>query len=158
MQLRAQNRIKLKQQLKDNGFEHAINYLMETSRQGVRCAKAGETDYTKMGRSRVGGDPDLPPQFAWPLTTDGTPMTFLVQLNMCDVAKNDANVLLPKTGMLSFFLGIDEPAYNIEHRVIWFDETEVLSVIRREPPSETTLETTYVGSASITGAARLRLH
>lgn len=76
---------------------------METSRQGVRCAKAGEIDYTKMGRSRVGGDPDLPPQFAWPLTTDGTPMTFLVQLNMCDLAKNDANALLPKTGMLSFF-------------------------------------------------------
>ncbi|SFC56838.1 Uncharacterized protein YwqG [Bacillus sp. 491mf] len=145
MQLQEQSRIKLKQQLKDNGFEHAINYLMETSRHGVRCAKVGETDYTKTGCSRVGGDPDLPPQFAWPLTTDGTPMTFLVQLNMCDVAKNDANALLPKTGMLSFFLGIDEPAYNIEHRVIWFDETEVLSVVRRELPSETALETTYVG-------------
>ncbi|PGZ93517.1 hypothetical protein COE51_23675 [Bacillus pseudomycoides] len=143
MQLQEQNRIKLEQQLKDNGFEHAINYLIETSRQGVRCAKAGETDYKKPGQSRVGGDPDLPPQFTWPLTSDGTPMTFLVQLNMCDVAKHDANELLPKSGMLSFFLGIDEPAYNIEHRVIWFDETEVLTVVRREPSGETALEDTY---------------
>lgn len=145
MQLQKQNRIKLKQLLKDNGFEHAITYLMETSRQGVRCTKMGETDYTKTGQSRVGGNPDLPPQFSWPLTTDGTPMTFLVQLNMCDVAKNDTNALLPKTGMLSFFLGIDEPAYNIEHRVIWFDETELLTVVHRESPSETALGTTYVG-------------
>ncbi|WP_338749532.1 YwqG family protein [Bacillus sp. FJAT-52991] len=145
MQLQEKNRIKLERQLKDNGFEHAINYLMETTRQGVRCAKAGETDYIKPGRSRVGGDPDLPPQFAWPLTSDGTPMTFLAQLNMCDVAKHDVNELLPKTGMLSFFLGIDEPAYNIEHRVIWFDETEVLTAVRREPSGETALEDTYVG-------------
>lgn len=145
MQLQEQNRIKLKQQLKDNGFEHAINYLIETSRQGVRCAKAGEADYTKLGRSRVGGDPDLPTQFTWPLASDGTPMTFLVQLNMSDIAKQDANELLPKTGMLSFFLGIDEPSYNIEHRVIWFDETEVLTVVRREPSGETALEDTYVG-------------
>jgi uncharacterized protein YwqG len=106
VQLQEQNRIKLEQLLKDNGFEHAINYLMETLRQGVRCAKVGETDYTKPGRSRVGGDPDLPPQFTWPLTSDGIPMTFLVQLNMCDVAKHDANELLPKSGMLSFFSGL----------------------------------------------------
>ena len=145
MQLQEQNRIKLKQQLKDNGFEHAINYLIETSRQGVRCAKADETDYTKPGRSRVGGDPDLPPQFKWPLTSDGIPMTFLVQLNMSDIAKQDANELLPKTGMLSFFLGIDEPSYTIEPRFIWFADTEVLTVVRREPSGETALEDTYVG-------------
>ncbi|KKO51051.1 YwqG family protein [Paenibacillus sp. DMB20] len=139
------NRIKLEQQLKEHGFEHALNYLMETTRQGVRCAKNGKADYTKPGRSRVGGDPDLPPTFAWPLTSDGKPMTFLVQLNMQDTAQRDANEWLPKTGMLSFFLGIDEPAYNIEHRVIWFDESELLTVVRREPPGETALEETYAG-------------
>ncbi|PEK30215.1 YwqG family protein [Bacillus pseudomycoides] len=145
MKLQEQNVIKLKQYLKDNDFEHAVNYMVEKLRQGVRCTKAGETDYTKAGSSRVGGDPDLPPQFAWPLTSNGTPMTFLVQLNMSDITKYDMNELLPKTGMLSFFLGIDEPAYNVEHRVIWFDEVEMLSAVRRESPSETALESTYIG-------------
>ena len=49
-------------------------------------------------------------------------MTFLAQLQLKDVAAQDATRSLPTSGMLYFFVGVDEPAYNIEHRVLYLPE------------------------------------
>ncbi|MCE5173667.1 DUF1963 domain-containing protein [Paenibacillus profundus] len=49
-------------------------------------------------------------------------MTLLLQLNLKDLAKHDESSLLPTSGMLYFFVGIDEPAYHIEHRVFYLNE------------------------------------
>ncbi|MEJ8546264.1 YwqG family protein [Brevibacillus borstelensis] len=145
MNLSAPNRTKLESLILEHQFTHASQYLLENTQQGIRCAKAKPEDYNTLCASRIGGDPDLPPHIEWPLTTDGIPMTFLVQLNLKDLAKHDESSLLPTSGMLYFFVGIDEPAYHIEHRVIFLKDDELGSVQRRSSPDVTGLKEQFHG-------------
>ena len=48
----------------------------------------------------------------------------LAQPQLRDVATHDATASLPLDGMLYFFIGVDEPAYNIEHRVLYLTEDQ----------------------------------
>ena len=57
---------------------------------------------------------------------------------------DDATASLPLGGMLYFFIGVDEPAYNIEHRVLYLTEDQTAAV-RRQAPEETTLEEEFTG-------------
>ncbi|MFB6366115.1 DUF1963 domain-containing protein [Paenibacillus elgii] len=148
MNLNEHNRIKLEKILLEDltpEFAHAIPYLVERTRQGIRCTKAGTANYDIPGLSRVGGDPDLPPQLEWPLTTDGVPMTFLVQLNLQDLAQHDEASLLPTCGMLYFFGGEAESAFNIQHRVLFVADDELASVQRRLSPAATALKEQFHG-------------
>lgn len=131
--------------IREHQFEHASSYLIENTRQGIRCAKAGAANYERPCGSRIGGDPDLPPEMEWPTTRDGIPMTFLVQLNLREVAVHDESSRLPTGGMLYFFVGIDEPAYHIEHRVLFVPEPELASAMRRRSPEVTALEESFSG-------------
>jgi uncharacterized protein YwqG len=54
-----------------------------------------------VGRSKVGGDPDLPPGTPWP-SCEGRAMTFLAQLDLADVASRIESPL-PTSGLVSFF-------------------------------------------------------
>lgn len=99
-------------------FEHAMDYLKESVRQGIRLSKKEIETYKEICPSRIGGDPDLPANEEWPLNSDGTPMTFLAQLRLSELVPHDASALLTVNGMLYFFVGVDEPAYGIEHKLI----------------------------------------
>ena len=75
------------------------------------------------------GSPDLPPDFAWPMTKDG-PCWFLGQLNFRDLAQFELPHDVPATGLLSFFYHEaggypDDGAESVVHR---FDN---LSALRR---------------------------
>src|SRR5262249_22673429 len=64
-----------------------------------------------VGRSKIGGDPDLPAETAWP-AFEGQPMVFLAQLDLAELAACLPSPL-PSSGLLSFFfdrstLGQDE--------------------------------------------------
>jgi hypothetical protein len=48
-----------------------------------------------------GGRPDVPPDFIWPVTSDG-PCWFVAQVNLSECAKFDVGFKLP-AGILSFF-------------------------------------------------------
>ena len=140
MHLNDRNRMLLEGLIREHRFEHALSYLLEHTRQGIRCTKAGEANDGRLGGSRIGGDPDLPARIDWPATSEGVPMTFLVQLNLQELAAANESLLLPDRGMLYFFVGVDEPAYNIEHRVIHVPEEELASASRRPAPGTTALE------------------
>lgn len=56
-----------------------------------------------IGRSKIGGQPDLPPDFDWPYWNN-RPLHFLAQFNMAEVAPYDVEHALPASGMLYFFL------------------------------------------------------
>lgn len=55
------------------------------------------------GSSRIGGLPDVPANFAWPMHA-GRPAQFLLQLRCADLAAYADHTLLPRDGMLWFFL------------------------------------------------------
>src|SRR5262245_15052750 len=54
------------------------------------------------GAPRLGGVP-------WPRATDGRPMHFMVQVDLCEIAAADGSSELPPDGALAFFIGAGSP-------------------------------------------------
>lgn len=78
-------------------------------------------------------------------------MTFIAQINLAEVAAADQTGLLPKTGMLYFFLGDTEPSTRMEHRVVF---QGVVGALSRTKPAQTPLyfaERPAGGLTSFTG-------
>lgn len=73
-----------------------------------------------LGASKLGGQPDVPPGFAWPrvpATPDwpawgSTPLAFLAQFRLADVAAHNAEDALPHTGMLYLFYEANEQPWG----------------------------------------------
>ena len=59
-------------------------------------------DETPIGCSKVGGLPDLPPDFIWPETEEGA-LPYLAQIRLEEVGAFDFDGDLPHSGMLTFF-------------------------------------------------------
>lgn len=76
----------------------------------------GEEDPESAGASRIGGIPDLPASIRWPETSKREAMDFALQIDLADLP--DIGGPLPPAGMLYVFFGRDEPATDVEHRVI----------------------------------------
>ncbi|MBE1442095.1 YwqG family protein [Paenibacillus sp. OAS669] len=91
-----------------------------------------EEDYSSIGNSRIAGCPDLPPSIDWPIDSDGEYWTFIAQINLEELPVLPFDGF-PKRGILYFFLGLDEPAYNIDHRIYYYDG-EVSLLKKTEPP------------------------
>ncbi|MEZ4669411.1 MAG: YwqG family protein [Anaerolineae bacterium] len=87
--------------------------------------------------SKVGGLPDLPPEFAWP-EVDGFVLDFVAQINLTEVKPFDKDDLLPSLGILYFFYDIDRSLSDYKNstrfnRTLYFDgDTSLLR--RREWP------------------------
>ncbi len=139
------NQHKLERIVHEYQFEHALEYLIAAVRQGIRLSKNKIETYNEICPSRIGGDPDLPAVIEWPVNSDGTSMTFLAQLRLHELISHDMSALLPATGMLYFFVGVDEPAYGIEHKVIYLPEDKLQEAKRLRSPEVTALEGEFTG-------------
>jgi uncharacterized protein YwqG len=64
-------------------------------------------DTLAIGASKRGGAPDLPVDFVWP-ERGGEPCDFFCQINLEATAPFDVEELLPKSGLLSFFISKDQ--------------------------------------------------
>ena len=91
-----------------------------------------DADLDRLGTSRLGGLPDLPFGQAWP-EREGQLLTFIGQVNLAEVPR--LTVPLAERGMLYFFLGVDEPASNIAHEVLFWDGPDG-QLSRQEEPDE----------------------
>jgi len=66
---------------------------------------------TSAATSRLGGIPDVPPDWQWPTFVDTGPerfhgpLRFLAQIDLCDLQSFHGADLLPSSGILSFFYG-----------------------------------------------------
>lgn len=81
--------------------------LEQRSRQAIHLASKGEAG----GRSRLGGLPDLPPDFEWP-RWKGQPLAFLAQLDLAKLPRLEQLADLPATGMLYFFYDYDQSTWG----------------------------------------------
>jgi uncharacterized protein YwqG len=82
----------------------------------------------KTGDSKFGGFPDLAYNTIYPCTSEYT-YEFVCQLNLEDI---DGNNLLPKTGLISFFIGDDFIVTNTPNKVIFQPNKYDLNPV--EPP------------------------
>lgn len=79
--------------------------------------------------SKFGGSPDVTSGFKWPYDPDGTPLSFLFQLRLEEIAHFPINENIPKSGMLYFFVLVGKPEHYPEkageYRVIYDPEISV---------------------------------
>jgi len=73
---------------------------------------AGEYDLS-IGASRIGGVPDVPPDFKWP-ERNGVPQAFIAQLAMEEVHAHDLHGELPARGTLWFFYDAKQETYGAD--------------------------------------------
>ena len=91
-----------------------------------------------LGASRMGGCPDMPPDFSWPHFED-YPLDFLCQLDLEEVARAECVAGLPKTGWLLFFYHDEEQPWGFDPKdagkfhVLYFDCPRD-SLTRKETP------------------------
>jgi uncharacterized protein YwqG len=97
--------VELRQLLLTRGLDRIADPLMQRARPSVALSfTRREARRIPVGGSRIGGRPDLPAGTPWP-RWDGSPMHFLGQFNLTEVAPFDRERLLPDRGLLLFFLG-----------------------------------------------------
>lgn len=103
------------------------------------------------GRTRIGGLPLLPKDFAYPQFTDPEdgvtrPLSFLAQIDLAEIAPLDREHQLPDHGVLSFFYELENQpwGYSPSHlgcaRVYWFEDADALT----ETPLPDTLDPAFV--------------
>ncbi len=106
----------------------------------LRTQSANESDLP-VGVSKIGGNPDLPPDTKWPTRGDALspkPLSFIAQLRLPDVTEYDPEGVLPRSGMLYFFYDADDqpwgsdPADRDSWRVV--HATEHPDTLVRTPP------------------------
>ena len=73
---------------------------------------AGEYDLS-IGASRIGGVPDVPPDFKWP-ERNGVPQAFIAQLAIEEVHAHDLHGELPARGTLWFFYDAKQETYGAD--------------------------------------------
>ena len=95
--------------------------LESLGRNSIQLKIARKETY-KLGATRFGGQPDVPPDFVWP-TYEGEsydhvvkdrPLTFLAQFNCAELAQFDKEHLLPDHGLLSFFYETDTQCWGYD--------------------------------------------
>jgi uncharacterized protein YwqG len=69
----------------------------------------------EVGRSRIGGCPDLPEHFAWPSHAD-RPLDYLLQLNLSELSRFEAASILPQSGLLTFFYDLKNMPWGYDPR------------------------------------------
>ena len=102
-----------------------IDYLTKPSIR-LYTTPAGENNIS-IGASRIGGVPDVPPDFKWPERKE-VPQSFIAQIYLDEVHPYDTNGALPSSGMLWFFYDAKQETYGADPadrggwRVIFSDD------------------------------------
>lgn len=104
----------LRAALRAGGLARIVEEAVAQSAASIRLlpTPADEADLPP-GASKIGGQPDLAPGFAWP-EWRGVPQSFIAQVALPDLAPYPVSAALPPTGLLSFF-------YDAEQRTWGFD-------------------------------------
>ncbi len=98
-----QQRARLAKSIAKAGLEPRTKAIDALARWVVRMYTSKASRPLPLGTTRVGGGPDVPPKFAWPMSR-GEPMVFAAQVRLEEAAPFDVDGALPKKGLLSFFL------------------------------------------------------
>ena len=127
---------------KREAWDALLSAFQKMKKEEIRISYEKIVDESlPIGRSKIGGKPDLPLDFEWPyyegMAYDAVkktrPLSFLAQINLKEASTYDLENLLPDSGVLSFFYelmaqeGGFDPADQGCAKVYYFpDETELV--------------------------------
>ncbi len=96
----------------------------------------GKSRHIQPGQSKIGGSPDVPENFTWPVASNGHPLSFIMQTNCADASPLDTSNLLPKSGFLYVFYNIakEKPEKDSQIQVIYTDTASIEDLHREEFP------------------------
>ncbi|BCM90728.1 hypothetical protein IAD21_02588 [Abditibacteriota bacterium] len=99
----------------DELYEHALDVIRKSELSKYFDQLAPRFDFSieieteaapdediPIGSHKIGGSPDVAPDFEWPLW-NGEPLTFIAQFDLSSLVPFDPRGLLPSHGLLSFF-------------------------------------------------------
>lgn len=93
--------------------------LEKLSRKTTKLYKFQTEEDLDLGTSKMGGFPDLPKDFSFPMH-DGRYLSFLMQLNLSEFKEFDQDNILPSEGMLYFFYDVEEQPWGFaEDKGAW---------------------------------------
>ena len=93
--------------LRSCGLRRVTEPIEKKALPSIRLrAKAVDENLLELGGTKFGGRPDLPQGVSWP-EFDGTPLPFVAQINLSAIASCGIGQVLPKNGILYFFLDVD---------------------------------------------------
>jgi uncharacterized protein YwqG len=131
----------LMDRLNKAGLSRVADDLASLAQPSIRIKTQRSDDQRlEVGASKIGGVPDLPETIRWP-RWKGTPLTFIAQFKMGEVAKHDVAGQLPRSGMLYFFYETTEQPWGFDPkdrggwRVLYSDATGT-DLRRAEPPDD----------------------
>lgn len=103
---------------------------------GIRT-KSSDDKNLKVGKSKIGGKPDLPIDYEWP-RANGKPMLFCAQYNLSELKKFDKENILPNKGFFYIFLSLDEKwkEFNGVNQEFKFIYSKSENLIRTEYPKD----------------------
>jgi uncharacterized protein YwqG len=95
-------------------------------------------DELETGASKVGGCPDLPPGIAWPAWKE-SPLSFLAQINLAELARFEAAKPLSASGTLFFFYDAEQRTWGFAPKDLgsWkvlFSTEHSSNLVRRSLP------------------------
>ena len=108
----------LRERIAARGLDPIADRVEAAAQGAITLVTAEPEDYARVGNTRIGGVPDLPPDLPWP-TVGGRFLVFLAQINLAELPPVEGNPL-PPHGMLSFFLGEEEEITDVKHRVLFW--------------------------------------
>jgi hypothetical protein len=100
------------------GFTRRAATVHAAARPCVALRLKDRSKNLPAGRSRVGGLPDLPPDWEYPQDEVGRHLVFICQINFAEVPPTPP---LPARGTLYLFVEDDDDAGDVRHRIL-FDE------------------------------------
>jgi hypothetical protein len=98
----------LRARLVSAGLGRHADALVGLARPSARLRSTPTSDEDlRIGASKLGGNPDLPPSFRWP-DREGRPLSFIAQIALSETAAILSGQDLPTSGLLSFFYDAEE--------------------------------------------------
>jgi uncharacterized protein YwqG len=123
----------------ESPIAHYAAQLERLLRPAICLRTVPEQESVPVGACKIGGVPDMPPEFEWP-RRDDTPLSFLAQINLSEVKPYDLENLLHDSGMLYFFCATDEVPWGYpEEREAWrvyYYDGDIRRIVSTAPPRD----------------------
>jgi uncharacterized protein YwqG len=96
------------------GLSRLVKDIDLVSRPSIRLFTTPVAESSlRIGTSKLGGVPDLPPGLTWPQWKD-LPQSFIAQIHLDDIRPYDTNRLLPQSGMFWFFYDAQQQTFGAD--------------------------------------------
>ncbi len=139
----------LRTQISAHHLDSVADYLIDTAVECYAILLDGPDDYSEVGNSRAGGEPDLPEGFSWPC--EGNPdesesrfSNFIAQINFAELPPLACPTPLPDSGILQLFVRSMESAAEPVLLDTHFYSGPSSSLQRVSSPSDDRLQVEYL--------------